>query len=55
MGKACLARLFVLGANVIPDVDGGDGGFVVLVNDESQTIIEDEFLERDVDFLTKHF
>jgi hypothetical protein len=45
--EAGLAGLFVLRADVIPDVDGHDGGFVVFVDDHGQAVVEDEFLVGD--------
>jgi hypothetical protein len=48
MGEAGPADLFVLGADVIPGVDGNDGSFVVLANDKGEAISENEFLVRDI-------
>jgi hypothetical protein len=48
MGKAGPAPLLVLRADVVPDVHGHDGGLVVLVNDHSEAVVENELLERDL-------
>ena len=40
VGEARLARLFVLGADVVPDVDRDDGGEVVLGDDQAQAVGE---------------
>ena len=49
MSEAGLAGPLVLRAHVVPDVDRDDGRFVVLVDDESQAVFEDEFLVGDID------
>jgi hypothetical protein len=46
--KTGLPGLLVLRAHVIPDVEGHDGGFVILVNDQGETVLEHEFLVGDV-------
>jgi len=51
MGETGLARLFILGAHMIPDVKGDNGGLVVLVDDHGQAVVEDEFLIGDFDLL----
>ncbi len=49
VGEAGLAGLLVLRADVVPDVEGDDGRLVVLVDDQGQAVVEDEFLVGDVD------
>ena len=49
MGEAGLAGALVLGADVVPDVDGDDGRFVVLVDDQGESVFEDEFLVGNID------
>ncbi len=41
VGEPGPARLLVLGADVVPDVDGDDGGLVVLVDHQRQPVLED--------------
>ena len=48
MGETGLAGFFVFGADVIPGVDGDDGSFVVFVDDDGETVGEDEFGVGDV-------
>jgi hypothetical protein len=47
--EAGLAGLLVLGPDVVPDVDGHDGGLVVFVDDDGEAVVQHEFLERDID------
>ena len=47
--EAGLAELFVLRADVIPQVDRDDGRFVVFMDDERQAVVEDELFVGDVD------
>ena len=49
VGEAGFAGLFVLGADVVPDVDGHDRGFPVFVDNQRQTVREDELLEGYID------
>ena len=49
VGKAASARTLVLGADVIPDIDGHDGHLVILVNNQSQSIAKHKFLIRYID------
>jgi hypothetical protein len=49
MRETAFARLFVLGAHMIPDVDSGDWSFVILMDDESQAVVKNEFFVWDVD------
>ncbi len=49
VGEPRPAGLLVLRADVVPDVEGDDGRLVVLVDDQGQPVVEDEFLIRDVD------
>ncbi len=49
MGEAGLAGALVLGAHVVPDVDGDDGRLVVLVDDEGESVFQDEFLVGHID------
>ncbi|OPZ80333.1 MAG: hypothetical protein BWY77_01125 [bacterium ADurb.Bin431] len=51
MGETGLAGLFILGADMIPDIKGDDRGFMVLVDDDGEAVIEDEFLIGDFDLL----
>ena len=48
VGETGFAGFFILGADVIPGIDGNDGSFVVLVDQESEAVIEDELGVRDV-------
>ncbi len=48
VGKAGLARLFIFRPDVIPHIDGHDGGLVVFVHDEGEAVVEDEFFVGDV-------
>ncbi len=48
------ARDLVLRAHVVPDVDGGDRARVVFVDDHLQSVVEDVFPERDVEFWCRH-
>ncbi len=43
MGETGFAGLFVFGADVIPGVDGDDGGFVIFVHEDGEAVGEDEF------------
>ena len=45
------AGLLILGANVVPEVDGHDRRLMVLMHDQSQSVVEHEFLVRDIDVL----
>ena len=47
--EAGLAGLLVLGPDVVPNVDGHDGGLMIFVNEHGQAVVEHEFLVRDVD------
>ena len=49
VSEAGLAEVLILGADVIPDVDGHDGRFVVFVNDDGEAVVEDKLLVRDID------
>ena len=46
-----LAHFLILGADVIPEVDGHDGSFVVLMDDQGESVREHDFLVRDIDVL----
>ena len=48
VGETGLAGFFVFGADVIPGVDGDDGSFVVLVDQDGEAVIEDKFGVRNV-------
>ncbi len=48
VGEAGLAGLLVFRADVVPDVDGHDGGFVIFVHDDGEAIVEHEFLVGDI-------
>src|SRR5881296_3425001 len=50
VGETGLAGLLILGSNMIPEVDGDDGGFVILMDDQRQTIRQDELFIGNVDF-----
>jgi ribulose 1,5-bisphosphate synthetase/thiazole synthase len=45
------ARPLVFRADVVPDVDGHDGRFVIFVNHQGEAVREDESLEGDIDIL----
>ena len=49
--KARLARFFIFRADVVPDVDGHDGRFVIFVHDHAQTVLQDELLVGNVDLV----
>ena len=49
VGKPRTPRFLVFGPHVVPDVDAHDGRLVVLVDDQGETVGQDELLERDVD------
>ena len=49
MREAGAPGLFVLGADVVPDVDGGDGERVVLVDDDFETVGQRQLFEGDRD------
>ena len=49
VGEAGLPGLLVFRPDVIPGVDGHDGGFVVLVHEDGEAVGEGELLVRDVD------
>ncbi len=44
MSEAGFARLFIFRADVVPDINGDDGGLVVFVNNDAQAVVEGEFL-----------
>jgi hypothetical protein len=46
--KACFTGRFVFRANVIPGINGDDGGFVVLVDNHGEAVVEDKFCVGDV-------
>jgi hypothetical protein len=46
--ESCLAQLLVIGADMIPDVHGYDGRFMVLVHDQDESIVEHKLLVRNV-------
>ena len=48
MGETGLAGFLVLGADVIPGIDGDDGSFVVFVDQNGETVAEDKFGVGDV-------
>ena len=50
MGKTGLARLLILGTDMIPEIDRHDGCLVILVNDQRQTILENKLSVGNVDF-----
>ena len=50
VGESGLAGLFVFRADVVPDVDGDDGGLVVLMHDYGEPVVEHEALVWDIDF-----
>ena len=43
MGETGVAGFFVLGADMIPGVDGDDGGLVVFVDEDGEAVMENEF------------
>ncbi|OPZ71958.1 MAG: hypothetical protein BWY83_00897 [bacterium ADurb.Bin478] len=45
VGKTGAAGLFVFRAHMIPDVDRHDGGFMIFVDDQPQSVFENEFGE----------
>ena len=47
MGETRLARLFVFGANVIPDVHGHDRRLAILMHNQREPIRQDKFRVRD--------
>ena len=47
--KPCPAWLFVFRADVIPNIDGDDGGLLVLMHDKRQAVLQRELLEGDID------
>jgi len=47
VGQACFPRFFILGTDVVPDVDRDYGGFVIFVNDDGEAVIEGELLAGD--------
>jgi hypothetical protein len=49
VGKAGLAGLFVLRAHVVPDIDRNDWGLVILMDDDTQAIVQREFGIGDFD------
>jgi hypothetical protein len=48
VGEPCVARPFILGSDVIPEVDGHDRTAVVLVQQHVETVGERVLGERDV-------
>ncbi len=50
VGETRPSWFFVLGTHVVPDVESHDRRLVVLVNDERQAVVQDELLERNIDF-----
>ena len=51
VGEAGLTGLFILRAHVVPHVDRHNGRFVVFVDQNSQTVVENNLLVRDIDNL----
>jgi hypothetical protein len=51
MREPRLARAFVLRSDVIPDIYRHDGRFVILVNDERQSVRQNELLKWNIDVL----
>jgi hypothetical protein len=51
MREPRLPPLLILGADVVPEVHGYDGRFMVLVHDQGEPIIEHELLIGNVDVL----
>jgi hypothetical protein len=49
MSESGFTDFLVLGADVIPHVDRNDWSLVVFMNENGQSVIEDEFLIRNVD------
>ena len=45
--ETCASRLFVLGADVIPDIDCRDGQGMVFVQDDVQAVGQGEFFVGD--------
>src|SRR3546814_9189568 len=53
MRETGLSRLFVLGADVIPHVDGHDRRLVILVHHHPQAVVEGKALVGDIDILRR--
>src|SRR3546814_7596587 len=53
MRETGLSRLFVLGADVIPHVDGHDRRLVILVDHHPQAVVEGKALVGDIDILRR--
>ena len=54
MGEASLARVLILGADVVPEVGRDDWRLVILMHDDAQTILERELLERNIQIVLRH-
>jgi hypothetical protein len=54
VGEAGFARLFVLGADVIPDVQRDDGRFMIFMDDNLQTIVQNELFARNFELGKLH-
>ena len=53
MREACLAGLFILGTDVVPNVDRNDRSLAVLMHEESESVVQNELLERNFDLAGK--
>jgi hypothetical protein len=53
VGETGFAGLLVLRADMIPDVDGDDGGFVVLIDQKREPVLQNEFFVRNVDLFAE--
>ena len=49
VGETGLAGLLILRSDMIPEVDCDDGSFVILMDNQGQTILQDELFAGDVD------
>jgi hypothetical protein len=51
VSEACFSRFLIFGSHMVPDINGDDRCFMVLVYDQSQPVVEGKFLERDIDLI----
>jgi len=51
MGKTGFPGSLILGAHMVPDVKSHDWSFVVFMQDDSQTVGQDMFFIRNVNFI----
>ncbi len=47
--ETCFSEFLILRRDVVPDIDGHDRGFVILVHEQGESVLKHKFLVRNID------